>query len=84
MNSLVICYFLESAFYRKQRLETLIYDLEAKLCSTFSLYSISTGNGQSRAGWGFGQPYLVGGVPNHVRDIGTGWSLRSLSTQTFL
>jgi len=42
------------------------------------------GGVQGQAGWGFGQPGLVGGVPAPGRGAGTGWSLRSLPTQTIL
>ena len=42
------------------------------------------GSVQGQVGRGFGQPGLVEGVPAHGRGVGTGWSLRSLPTQTFL
>ena len=33
-------------------------------------------------GWGFEHPGLVEGVPAYGRGVGTGWSIRSLATQT--
>ena len=35
-----------------------------------------------QVGWGPGQPDLVGGSPVHD-GVGTGWALKSLSTQPF-
>lgn len=35
-----------------------------------------------QVGWGFGQPYLVRGVPARGRGGGTGWYLRSRPPQT--
>jgi len=35
------------------------------------------GSVQGQAGWGFGQPALVEGVPDRGRGLGTRWSLRS-------
>lgn len=34
--------------------------------------------------WGFRQPGLVEGVPEHKREVGTRWSSRSLPTQHVL
>ena len=42
------------------------------------------GGAQGQAGWGFGQPGPVGGVPAHGRGVGTGWSVRFLPTQAIL
>lgn len=44
-----------------------------------SLWSV-----QSNDGWGPGQLGLVKGVPGHGLEVKTGWSLRSLPTQTVL
>ncbi|XP_051493829.1 GPN-loop GTPase 2 isoform X1 [Apus apus] len=41
------------------------------------------GSVEGQVGWGLEQPGLVGGVPAHAGG-GTGWSLRSLPTQTSL
>jgi len=38
------------------------------------------GGVQGQAGWGFGQPGLVGGVPAQGRGVGTRWSFRSCPT----
>jgi len=37
---------------------------------------------EGHVGGGFEQPALVEGVPAHGRGLGTGWSIRSLPTQT--
>jgi len=42
------------------------------------------GSIQGQAGWGFGQPGLVGSVPACSRGLGVRWSLWSLPTQTIL
>lgn len=42
------------------------------------------GGAKGQAGWGPGQPALVGGKHAHCREVGTGWYLRSLTTQTIL
>ena len=42
--------------------------------------AIKTGSSQGQVGWAPGQPNLVGGK----REVGTGWSLRSLPTQAIL
>jgi len=42
------------------------------------------GSVQGQVGWGFGHPGPVEGVPARGRGLGTGWSIRSLPTQTSL
>jgi len=43
-----------------------------------------TGSAQGQVGRGLEQPGPVEGVPAHGRGVGTGWSVRSLPTQTIL
>lgn len=40
------------------------------------------GSVQIRVGWHLEQPRLAGGVPAHVRGVGTRWSLKFWPTQT--
>jgi len=44
-------------------------------------YPISGGS-KGWAGWGPGQPELMGSNPAHGKEVGTRWTLRSLPTQT--